>query len=79
MSLAPDRVHTGDCLELLPQLTPASVDLAFGRFGLERLVATIDPDHEASRRVAEKIGMHVEKETVLDDGFACVVYATQRG
>lgn len=54
----------------------ASLELGFGRFGLDRLVATIDPDHAASRRVAEKIGMRLEKSTVLDDGFACVVYAS---
>src|SRR5205823_3642466 len=33
----------------------AARDLAFGRFGLSRLVAIIHPDHIASRRVAENI------------------------
>ena len=32
-------------------------DLAFTRFAQTRLVALIPPDHLASRRVAEKIGM----------------------
>jgi RimJ/RimL family protein N-acetyltransferase len=29
--------------------------------GLRRLVAVIDPDNLASRRVAEKLGMHFER------------------
>src|SRR5437763_8197801 len=44
----------------------AARDLAFRRFGLSRLVAVIHPDHIASRRVAENIGMHDEKTTVID-------------
>jgi RimJ/RimL family protein N-acetyltransferase len=53
-------------------------DLAFTRFGLSRLVATIHPDHLASRRVAENIGMHDERTTTLGDGYRAVVYATER-
>lgn len=49
-------------------------DLAFGRFGIERLVATIDPAHRASLRVATKLGMSRDREAVLD-GWACVIYA----
>lgn len=53
-------------------------DLAFDRFGIGRLVATVDPAHEASRRVATKIGMRLEREAVLD-GWPCVVYAVGKG
>jgi RimJ/RimL family protein N-acetyltransferase len=53
-------------------------DLAFTRFALSRLVAIIHPDHLASRRVAENIGMHDEKTTTLGDGYRAVVYATER-
>ena len=52
-------------------------DLAFETFGLERLVATIAPEHLASRRVAEKIGMIFEREAELD-GWRCVLYASER-
>src|SRR5919201_1430194 len=52
-------------------------DLALGRFELSRLVAVIHPDHAASRRVAEKIGMQREKSTILDDGYPAVIYATE--
>jgi RimJ/RimL family protein N-acetyltransferase len=44
----------------------AALELAFGRFGLKRLVALIGPDHLASLRVAEKIGMRAERHVLLD-------------
>ena len=53
-------------------------DLAFQRFGLQRLVATIDPVNAPSVRVAQKIGMKWEKKTVLD-GWACLVYSARPG
>jgi RimJ/RimL family protein N-acetyltransferase len=52
-------------------------DLAFRRFRLTRLVAVIHPDHAASRRVAEKIGMHYEKTTIVDDDFHAVLYSVR--
>lgn len=52
-------------------------DLAFTRFAMSRLVATIDPSHTASLRVAEKIGMQLEKEASLD-GWTCLVYSVSR-
>jgi RimJ/RimL family protein N-acetyltransferase len=56
----------------------AARDLAFRRFALSRLVAIIHPDHIASRRVAEKIGMHEERTTTLDDDYPAVIYTTER-
>jgi RimJ/RimL family protein N-acetyltransferase len=55
----------------------ATADLAIRQFELSRLVAVIHPDHLASRRVAENIGMHAEKTTILDD-YPSVIYAIQR-
>ena len=55
----------------------AARDLAFRRFALSRLVAIIHPDHIASRRVAEKIGMREEKTTILDN-YPAVIYTTER-
>jgi RimJ/RimL family protein N-acetyltransferase len=48
-------------------------DEAFHRFRLPRLVAIIHPDHRASHRVAEKIGMRYERTTIVED-FRVVVY-----
>ena len=62
-------------------------DLAFTRFDIRRLVATIDADNAASLRVAEKIGMKFEKEAVhsLDEWpeavvgeWPCLVYSISR-
>ena len=55
----------------------AARNLAFGSFGASRLVALIPPDHLASRRVAQKIGMHPERSTVVN-GEDLVVYAVER-
>ena len=54
----------------------AARDLAFRRFGLSRLVAVIHPDHVASRRVAENIGMHDERTTIIDDDYPAVIYVS---
>jgi RimJ/RimL family protein N-acetyltransferase len=53
-------------------------DLAFGRFAMARLVALIPPDHLASRRVAEKIGMRPGRHTVLE-GYRAVIYTAAQG
>jgi RimJ/RimL family protein N-acetyltransferase len=53
-------------------------ELAFGRFGLSRLVAIIHPNHTASRRVAEKIEMEAKRATSLDDDYPAVIYAVER-
>lgn len=51
-------------------------DAAFTQRGLTRLIALIDPANVASARVAEKIGMRFEAETVRPDGTKRHVYAT---
>ena len=47
------------------------------RFGIPRLIALVHPEHVASRRVAEHIGMRVERTTVLDGDYPAVVYAAE--
>ena len=42
----------------------ACVDLAFSRFGIERLYATIRPENATSVRLAKKLGMRKIGETV---------------
>ena len=41
-------------------------DYAFNVLCLPRLIALIDPQNTASIRVAEKVGMHYEKEVMLE-------------
>jgi len=44
-------------------------DYAFTVLGIKRLIVIIDPSNVASIRVAEKIGMHYEKD-VMFEGYA---------
>ena len=46
------------------------------RFDLTRLIALVHPDHIASRRVAENVGMRLERTTVLEAEYPAIVYAT---
>ena len=52
----------------------AARDRASAEFGLTRVVALVPPGHDASRRVAEKIGMRAEGATVVE-GRDYEVYA----
>src|SRR5215207_4565403 len=55
-------------------------DFAFATLGIQRLIAIIDPSNIASIHVAEKIGMHYEKEVMLNDyTHPDQVYAITRG
>jgi RimJ/RimL family protein N-acetyltransferase len=48
---------------LATEAARACRDYGFGTFGFDRLVSLIDPSNLASRRVAEKVGMRLEKHT----------------
>lgn len=52
-------------------------DYAFNTLGLTRLICIIDHDNQASIRVAEKTGMHFEKEG-FDDLGPYVLYAMHK-
>ena len=52
-------------------------DEGFSKWKLERLISLIHPDNHASRRVAEKNGMTVEKETTFK-GFPTQVFVMAR-
>lgn len=54
-------------------------DDAFGRLGLSRLIALVHPENAASARVAEKLGMHLEREVLRPGGTLRRVYAMQAG
>src|SRR5437667_5078766 len=49
---------------LATEAAQASRDLGFSKSGIERLISLIRPENQPSRRVAEKTGMTVEKETM---------------
>ena len=52
----------------------------FQRLGLSRLICLIDPANRASRRVAEKIGMTLEKELagIDGDGIPTLIYSINK-
>jgi ribosomal-protein-alanine N-acetyltransferase len=51
---------------------------AFERLGLDRIVALIDLENEASERVAVKVNMRYKKDTLRPSGKTLRVYAIHR-
>lgn len=47
----------------------AMLRFAFDVLDLPRVVSLVHPDNERSRRVAEKLGMHVERSVMRPDGI----------
>ncbi|HOP06289.1 MAG TPA: GNAT family N-acetyltransferase [candidate division Zixibacteria bacterium] len=60
---------------LATRCATACRDYAFDELKRERVISWMNPANTASRRVAEKIGMHLEKETVDSHGKPAVVYS----
>ena len=52
----------------------------FEQLNLSRLICLIDPDNIASQRVAEKIGMSLEKRVdgIAGDNFPTLIYSISR-
>jgi ribosomal-protein-alanine N-acetyltransferase len=63
---------------LATEAARAARDHGFNTLGYERLVSLIDPGNLASRRVAEKIGLTLEKEIWKWNKEICV-YALRKG
>lgn len=53
----------------------ASRDFARAELGAGRLIASINPRNEPSRRVAQKIGLQMEKGAASPDGTENLIYA----
>ena len=53
------------------------VDHAFNTLHLPKVIALIDPEHDASIRTAKSAGLSFEKETVMD-GLPTVIYSAFR-
>ncbi|THV32227.1 GNAT family N-acetyltransferase [Glycomyces paridis] len=63
-----------------PEAARAAIGFAFGEIGLDRLVSCVNAANAASIRVTEKLGMTLERETVVP-GYEvpCRVYELHRG
>lgn len=58
-----------------PEAAREAIRFAFEDCGMDRLVACVHRDNAASARVAEKLGMALERETVVPRlGVPCLVY-----
>lgn len=68
--IAADAWGKGYATEAAAALRDAAV-----RMGIRRLIALIEPENAASARVAEKIGMRLERSTVRPGGHVRLVYA----
>lgn len=67
------RVHWGN--GYAPEAARAAIGYAFDEVGLDRLVSCIHRDNAASMRVAEKLGMTLERVTTIPGrGIPCHVY-----
>jgi len=62
---------------IAPEAGAGCRDWAFGHLDAERIISLIRPENLQSRRVAEKLGMTVWRETTHAD-LAHLVYAIQR-
>jgi ribosomal-protein-alanine N-acetyltransferase len=71
--LHPDYWNKG----LATEAASAVRDHAFGHLKLPRVISLIHPDNAPSRRVAEKIGMSLERETVFK-GFPAQIFSMNR-
>ena len=72
------RLHP-DCWNrgLATEAARAVRDYAFGVLKLERVISLIHPENHASRRVAEKTGLALEKQTIFR-GFPVLVLVARR-
>jgi len=61
------------------EMARALVEHAFGEMGLQRLISLIEPENAASERVAEKVGMRLEREVVRPGGAVRRVYRIEKG
>ena len=62
---------------LATEAAAALRDYAFGELKLNRLIALIEPGNSASEHVAQKIGMHLERETLRPGDAVRLVYAIE--
>ena len=60
------------------EIASALRDYAFKQAGLTRLIALIDPQNAPSERVAIRVGMHREKETLRPGDKVMILYAVEQ-
>ena len=73
-----DKAYWGQ--GLATEAAQAIVHYGFEQLQLSRLICLMDPEHLASRHVAEKIGMTLEEELpgINGDGIPTLLYSTHK-
>jgi [ribosomal protein S5]-alanine N-acetyltransferase len=71
-----DKAYWGQ--GLATEAARAIVSYAFDQLNLSHLICLIDPQNDASRRVAQKIGMSLERDDFVDEYGVSHLYALQR-
>jgi len=59
------------------EMAQAIKRFAFEAMDVKRLITLIEPENEASERVAIKVGMHLEKEVIRSEGRQLRVYVVE--
>ncbi len=60
------------------EISTALLDFAFHTAGLERVIALINPENQASEQMAQKLGMQFERQVVRPGGALRNVYALHK-
>lgn len=60
------------------EMAQALKDYAFGELGLTRIIALINPENVASAKVAQRIGMKLEKQIVRGEGALRDMYLAEK-
>lgn len=60
------------------EMAQAIKEYASEQMGLTRIIALIDPDNVVSQRVAEKVGLRYERETLRPSGKRMRLYAAEK-
>jgi [ribosomal protein S5]-alanine N-acetyltransferase len=65
---------------LATEAAQAIKDYAFSTLQLSRLICLIDPENDASKKVAQRIGMTLEKEVdgIDGDGIPTLIYSVNK-
>lgn len=74
----PKAPRIGNEVGMATEAALASRDVAFESYGIERLVAVIEPENAGSIRVAEKAGFRLQRNTTYK-GLAVGIHVWQVG
>ena len=60
------------------EISSALRDYALNKMGLTRLIALIEPENDASVRVAERVGFHLDRKIIRPSGAERMLYIFEK-